>query len=313
MFKLFKSDKDKKLEAIRKQILLWHHACMLGVDENLLKEPRPQIGAILFFLGSVDSLCQAYAINDDKVFADLGIELLEIMGFKKEIIILISMNFYTRRPDNEFALQANVEGGRKITEFLFKENTIAPLAFGAFVSEWAQKPDLCPDDMPLLSTLPCNKKQCKEEFGIDITDQALEDHNFKINSCGWKKITVDGKSYFENPEKDIWEILEGECAGEQLFSWDAAIRETKKAGKRIPTKKEFTEILKTKEDMSNVIFTGFCFGDGSFCRHTPNMSFWSSTESDDSAWKQNLYSSDSVITQDICYKAAGFSVRCIKD
>jgi putative sterol carrier protein len=57
----------------------------------------------------------------------------------------------------------------------------------------------------------------------------LEDHNFRINSDGWKKITVDGKRYLENPEKDVLELLDGECVGEQLFTYEAAMRETKRA------------------------------------------------------------------------------------
>ena len=56
----------------------------------------------------------------------------------------------------------------------------------------------------------------------------LEDHNFKVNSDGWKKITVDDVEYLENPEGDIWEILENEARGEQLFTWKSAMRETKK-------------------------------------------------------------------------------------
>ena len=56
----------------------------------------------------------------------------------------------------------------------------------------------------------------------------FEPHNFKINSKSWKKITVNGEEYKVNPKKDIWEFLEGEFKGEQLFTWNAAMRETKK-------------------------------------------------------------------------------------
>lgn len=148
MFNFFKSDKDKKLEAIGKQILLWNKACMVGVDESLLKEPRPQVGAILFFLGGIDNLCQANQI-DDKTFAKLSMELLDIMGFKKEFTVPILKNFYLNRPDNEFALQANIEGGKKITDFLSGKNKMAPLAFGAFVREWTEEPNLKPEDVAL--------------------------------------------------------------------------------------------------------------------------------------------------------------------
>ena len=42
----------------------------------------------------------------------------------------------------------------------------------------------------------------------DELQEVLEDHNFKINSDGWKKITVNDKEYLENPEKifgKFWE------------------------------------------------------------------------------------------------------------
>ena len=148
MFNFFKSGKNKKIEAVSKQILLWHKACMIGVDENLLKAPRPMVGAILFFIGSIDNVCQANNI-DDKTFAELTIELLYIMGFPKKHSIPIFKNFYTQKIGSEFALKANIEGGKKIAGFLSGKNEIAPLAFEAFVREWAENPDLGPDEVSL--------------------------------------------------------------------------------------------------------------------------------------------------------------------
>jgi len=63
----------------------------------------------------------------------------------------------------------------------------------------------------------------------------IEEQNFRVDSRGWKKIFYCNKEYkfIENPEGDIWEIIDPnpELDGEQLFTWDAAMRETKKAGK----------------------------------------------------------------------------------
>ncbi len=158
------------------------------------------------------------------------------------------------------------------------------------------------------------KKQCKEEFGINITDQAFEDHNFKINSDGWKKITrIKDKSYLENPKRDIWEIIDGECAGEQLFTWDAAIRETAKAGKRIPTDDEFTEMLKTKSDMPDLVFSGFRSTNSLFYDRDALASFWSSTESGANALGRSLCSGDATVNRNMSDKAYGSSVRCLKN
>ena len=148
MFNFFKSDKNKKIEAVSKRILLWHKACMLEVDKNLLKAPRPMVGAVLFFIGSIDNVCQSGNI-DDKAFAKLAVELLDIMGFPKDFAIPIFKNFYTQQIKSEFAIKANIEGGKKIAGFLSGKNEFAPLAFEAFVHEWAENPDLGPDEISL--------------------------------------------------------------------------------------------------------------------------------------------------------------------
>ena len=141
----------------------------------------------------------------------------------------------------------------------------------------------------------------------------FEPHNFKINSKSWKKITVNGEEYKVNSKKDVWEILEGYGKGEQLFTYIAAIRETQKAGKRMPTDEEFTELLKTKEDMPNLVFYGYRDTDGSFYGRTTYALLWSSTESGTGAWIRNLNSGYSTVYRHTDDKAYGFSVRCIKN
>jgi hypothetical protein len=148
MFNFFKSDKNKKYEAISKQILLWHKACMIGVDENSLKTPRPMVGAILFFIGSIDYVCQANNI-DNETFAKITVELLNTMGFPEKISITILKNFYTQKIESEFARNANIEGGKKIAGFLSGKNEIAPLSFEVFVREWSENPNIGPDEVSL--------------------------------------------------------------------------------------------------------------------------------------------------------------------
>ena len=148
MLNFFRPSKNKKIEAIEKQILIWHRACLIGVDMNLLKKPRPMVGAILFFIGSIDNLCQANNI-DDKDFAKLSIELLDKMRFQKDITVPILKNFYTQQKKSEFTLKANIEGGKKLNEFLSGKNEFAPLAFECFVREWAENPNLGPDEVSL--------------------------------------------------------------------------------------------------------------------------------------------------------------------
>ena len=164
-----------------------------------------------------------------------------------------------------------------------------------------------------------NKKEILKEISklLDKYNQTsnlkLEDHNFKVNSDGWKKITFGDVEYLENPEGDIWEILENEARGEQLFTWKSAMRETEKAGKRMPTDDEFTELLKTKEDMPNLVLSGYRNTSGAFYDSGTYTRFWSSSVSGANAWIRYLYSSFSAVHRLPYGQANGFSVRCIKN
>lgn len=139
----------------------------------------------------------------------------------------------------------------------------------------------------------------------------LEDFNFRVNSDGWKKITVEGEKYLVNPEEDIWEIFDGDYRGEQLFTWEAAMRETKKVGKRLPSDEEFEEVLNTKEDIKNVTFLGYRYTDGTFFFRGTFAYLWSSSQSGSTAWYRHLYSGDSTVDRITNAKALGFSVRCV--
>jgi hypothetical protein len=152
-------------------------------------------------------------------------------------------------------------------------------------------------------------KEMLEEY--DDTKLQLEDHNFKVDSTGWTKIVVGGVSYLENPEKDIWEMLE--CAGEQLFTWEAAMRETERAGKRMPTDEEFDVLFKEKKDMPNIVYAGYYdYTDKVFRNFGAGGYWWSSTPSSGDAWGRGLGSSYSTVGRLADYQGLGFSVRCIK-
>lgn len=74
----------------------------------------------------------------------------------------------------------------------------------------------------------------------------LDRANFRIDSSTWKTdVFDDGSKVKINPEGDVTEILEGEFAGNQYFSLHAAIRETAKARKRMPTKEGWAAIIRS--------------------------------------------------------------------
>lgn len=91
------------------------------------------------------------------------------------------------------------------------------------------------------------------------------------------------------------------------------MRETEKAGKRIPTNEEFSELLGTKRDMPNLILVGRHNISGSFEYPGSYASFWSSTENGADAWYRLLYLGYSSVYRGTNSKALGFSVRCLKD
>ena len=141
----------------------------------------------------------------------------------------------------------------------------------------------------------------------------LEEHNFRVDSYGWKKITVDEEEYLENPKKDIWEILNEEARGEQLFTFEAMQRETKKAGKTVPTNEQLAELLKEKEDMPNFVFAGRRLTIGSFINLSSYAYFWSSSISGSNAWLRFLTASKTTVYRTTYDQANGFSARCLKD
>ncbi|MCK9466888.1 MAG: hypothetical protein M0P94_01025 [Candidatus Absconditabacterales bacterium] len=92
----------------------------------------------------------------------------------------------------------------------------------------------------------------------------LEKNNFKIDSSNWEIISVDGgEPYLNteikiklNPERDIIEYVSGlpnRMLGEQLFTYNAAIRETVKNNKKIPTIEKFKSIVDI-EDSEGIRF-----------------------------------------------------------
>ncbi|MEA2113020.1 MAG: hypothetical protein U9P50_03595 [Patescibacteria group bacterium] len=143
----------------------------------------------------------------------------------------------------------------------------------------------------------------------------LEEENFRVDSSGWKeKRNQQEVVYLENPGGNIWEYVDGvpeELVGEQLFTWPAAMRETEKVGKRMPTDEEFNQFQ--KEDFGQIPYSGLRNADGSFNYLSTYTYFWSSTVSGSNAWIRHLHSSYSTVYRYPYYQANSFSVRCLKD
>lgn len=149
----------------------------------------------------------------------------------------------------------------------------------------------------------------------------LEEQNFRVDSTGWAKKTIDWVDFLVSPCGGIKEYLYSkdfpELTGEQLFNWEAAIRETKKAGKRMPTDEEFTLLLNNKSDMKNVIYAGVCSSGGGSCViRGDNAYYWSSTvyaPSPTNSWYRYLNYSGASVNRYNAAQTYDFSVRCLKN
>jgi len=157
----------------------------------------------------------------------------------------------------------------------------------------------------------------------------LEKENFKVDSSDWELVTDKrGTTFLKNPNNDIWELFGGiipnELVGQQLFSYQAAMRESEKAGKRMPTSLE-VEMLE-EEDFGKIVYAGFreWFATGVFYNRglhnaisgnygllSQCVFFWSSSISTSYAWKRGKYSKR--VIKNHTQQHSGHSVRCVKD
>ena len=156
---MFGLSKKSPADAVKKQFLIWHDACMMFVtdetegeglvaNKKMLDEPRPKLGACLFFIGSIDYLCQNYDIRDAD-FMKLADSLLQEVGYPRWLIASIMVNFCVHEQRPDFAVQVMAEGGQRLADFLNGKNQFAPYAFSSLVREWAQNPELGADELPL--------------------------------------------------------------------------------------------------------------------------------------------------------------------
>ena len=142
----------------------------------------------------------------------------------------------------------------------------------------------------------------------------LEKENFKVDSCGWEQFSNEqGILYLENSEKDIWEYVDGvpaELIGQQLFTQGAAIRETQKVGKRMPTDKEFDQF--GKKDFNEVIYVGNRSTDQSFRNLREYAYCWSRSMDAQFAWARGITHEGKNVCRHAYDQDYGFFVRCLK-
>lgn len=159
----------------------------------------------------------------------------------------------------------------------------------------------------------------------------LEETNFRVDSHGWEAVEIDGVRVKISPLRDIIETLEGEGAGEQHFRWEAAVRETAKAGKRMPTDPEW-DALVAENHPPHLPYETLKLGlAGAWVELPPEWPeknpkltigdvgqmgvYWSATETQvpSDAWRRGFAEGRTSVTRYASTKNAYLSVRCVNE
>lgn len=143
--------KRRRTKTIKEIFLLWFESCFSFINMHKLYEPRPKIGAICFFIGSLDSLCQSLSI-DDITFAKLNNSIFNKVGFYPQIVLSIVVNYFGKGQHIEFATQAMKIGGKEFSVWynssFLETNSVKKLSI--LIDEWNSNPTLLPNEIRLL-------------------------------------------------------------------------------------------------------------------------------------------------------------------
>ena len=139
-------------------------------------------------------------------------------------------------------------------------------------------------------------------------------HNLPKPTCPDIYILKEGEDYDYNKPYAI-----DNGFNEWLYNFPATDLECKYLTKttgilhRLPTDEEFTELLKTKTDMPNVVFAGFCHGGSCFGRGYSGY-YWSSsvyTPSPTSSWSRFLTYTCAAVVRDNDAQTYASSARTV--
>lgn len=148
MFGYFK--KRRQLKALYKILDLWYNACISEVNSKDLFEPRPKLGSVCFFIGSIDSVCQSLGFSDEK-FLEIALNFFKEKTFYKfdEIASAVLLNYFGKNQRVKFAsdnMKIGMDAYRDWYNSAFLSTT--PLdRFSSLIREWNRKPSLEGDEL----------------------------------------------------------------------------------------------------------------------------------------------------------------------
>ena len=135
---------------IKGTIKIFHEICMPLVDKERLKKQRVEVGVILFFIGSIDNLCQIHKFDDSSTLSIKKLILGEL-GFNTDIASKLLKNFYTNQKIKElkFAVEACTFGGNAVVSFL-KQDELCVICLIGLVKKWSKDEKLSKEEESIL-------------------------------------------------------------------------------------------------------------------------------------------------------------------
>lgn len=143
----FFEPKEKK--AIKKTFMLWYQACSMFLNRSALRTPRGKLGTTCFFIGSIDAISQPYKM-EDKEWGSLTKELMTKIAFSEEATNQVLKKYYIEKNYPAFIEEAITAGGQAASSFLSGQNKMSPMVLLTLLNEWAENPDLKPDEAEIL-------------------------------------------------------------------------------------------------------------------------------------------------------------------
>ncbi|MDP2365063.1 MAG: hypothetical protein Q8M94_15000 [Ignavibacteria bacterium] len=151
MFGYFK--KRRQLKALYKILNLWYNACILEINSKDLFEPRPKLGCVCFFIGSIDSVCQSLGFSDE-TFLEIALNFFKEKTFYKfdDIASSVLLNYFGNNQRVKFA-KDNMKIGMDAYRDWYNSSFLSKTPIERFMNlirEWNRKPNLEGDELFLL-------------------------------------------------------------------------------------------------------------------------------------------------------------------
>jgi hypothetical protein len=142
----------KRVKLVNKIIDLWYGSSMKSIKVEDLFEPRPKLGTVCFFIGSIDSLCQSLKL-EDSLFAKISLNFFSDKDFYKfnQIAPALLKNYFGNNQRVEFATYAMKLGAMSFLDWynssFLSIEAVDKLA--KLIKEWNRKPNLEGDEIYL--------------------------------------------------------------------------------------------------------------------------------------------------------------------